>query len=210
GTLEDYLEQVALITDIDSYDPSLDRVTLMTLHAAKGLEFPMVFMVGMEEDLFPHNRSGGGDEDLEEERRLCYVGMTRAREKLYLTHARRRRIYGDYQFNPPSRFLAEIPAEFLDQVKVSGLHTPASHNLASLFEQIEPEAEPDPFHEEDVRIVPEAEEGLTIGMLVRHVKFGVGSVRRIEGRGESQKVIVYFRTVGPKKLLLKYAGLEPA
>jgi DNA helicase-2/ATP-dependent DNA helicase PcrA len=210
GTLEDYLEQVALITDIDSYDPSLDRVTLMTLHAAKGLEFPLVFMVGMEEDLFPHNRSGGGDEDLEEERRLCYVGMTRAREKLYLTHARRRRIYGDYQFNPPSRFLAEIPAEFLDQVKVSGLHTPASHNLASLFEQIEPEAEPDPFHEEDVRIVPEAEEGLTIGMLVRHVKFGVGSVRRIEGRGESQKVIVYFRTVGPKKLLLKYAGLEPA
>ena len=210
GTLEDYLEQVALITDIDSYDPSLDRVTLMTLHAAKGLEFPLVFMVGLEEDLFPHNRSGGGDEDLEEERRLCYVGMTRAREKLYLTHARRRRIYGDYQFNPPSRFLAEIPQELLDQVNTPGLHQPASHNLASLFEQIEPEMEPDEHYEDDIRIVPEAEEGLKIGMSVRHVKFGVGTVRRIEGSGENQKVIVYFRTVGPKKLLLKYAGLEPA
>ena len=212
GTLDDYLEQVALITDVDSYDPSLDRVSLMTLHAAKGLEFPVVFMVGMEEGLFPHSRTASADEDVEEERRLCYVGMTRAMEKLYLTHARRRRIYGDYQFNPPSCFLKEIPREFLDQAKAVGLHRPPSHNLASLFDQPAATAAPEETatDEDDVRMVPDAEDGLQIGMQVRHVKFGVGTVRRVEGQGDNQKVIVYFHRFGPKKLLVKFAGLEPA
>jgi DNA helicase-2/ATP-dependent DNA helicase PcrA len=212
GTLEEYLEEVALITDVDSYDQSLDRVTLMTLHAAKGLEFPVVFMVGMEEELFPHSRSQEGQEELEEERRLCYVGMTRAMEKLYLTHARRRRIFGDYQFNPPSRFLAEIPAEFLEDAAPKGVSKPASHNLASLFDQAEPDfPDDDPFIDDDeVRVVPDAEEGLRIGLQVRHVKFGVGTVRRLEGQGDNQKVMVYFSKFGPKKLLVKFAGLEPA
>ncbi len=213
GTLQEYLEQVALITDLDSYDPSLDRVTLMTLHAAKGLEFPVVFMSGMEEGLFPHSRSDNG-EDIEEERRLCYVGMTRAMEKLHLTHARRRRIYGDWQFNPPSRFLAEIPAHLLDRPEEPALRTPPAHNLASVFENLAPspfEAEDeDEFFEEEVRAVPEPEEGLRIGVRVRHVRFGIGTVRRIEGAGEKQKVTVWFNSVGPKKLLLKFAGLEPA
>jgi len=212
GTLQDYLEQVALITDLDSYDPSLDRVTLMTLHAAKGLEFPVVFMTGLEEGLFPHSRAADAGDELEEERRLCYVGMTRAMEKLYLTHSRRRRVYGSFQFNPPSRFLAEIPRHLLSGTEPAPLRQPAAHNLASVFEQIAPspfEDEEEPF-EDDVRLVPEAEEGLHIGCRVRHVKFGVGTVRRLEGSGDNQKVIVYFRTVGPKKLLLKFAGLEPA
>ena len=211
GTLDDYLEQVALITDVDSYDPSLDRVSLMTLHAAKGLEFPVVFMVGMEDGLFPHSRTADVDEDTEEERRLCYVGMTRAMEKLYLTHARRRRVYGDYQFNAPSCFLREIPAQFLDQAEPVGLHRPASHNLASLFDQ--PEASTDDeesFPFDEVRMVPDAEEGLRLGMKVRHIKFGVGTVRRVDGEGDTQKVIVYFHRYGPKKLLVKFAGLEPA
>ncbi len=212
GTLVEYLEQVSLITDVDSYDPSLDRVTLMTLHAAKGLEFPVVFMVGMEENLFPHSRSAEGREELEEERRLCYVGMTRAMEKLYLTHARRRRIFGDYQFNPPSRFLGEVPEQLFAQPASTGLHKPASHNLASLFDQTEPDfPDEDPFiDDEEVRIVPDAEEGLRIGLQVRHIKFGVGTVRRIEGQGDSQKVTVYFHRIGPKKILVKFAGLEPA
>jgi len=213
GTLQDYLEQVALITDLDSYDPSLDRVTLMTLHAAKGLEFPIVFMTGMEEGLFPHSRTtaGAGDE-VEEERRLCYVGMTRAMEKLYLTHARRRRVYGSYQYNPRSRFLDEVPASLLDLPGQVALRKPAAHNLASIFEQIAPspfEEEDIPF-EEEVRVVPDAEEGLRLGCRVRHAKFGVGTVRRIEGAGDNQKVTIYFNTVGVKKLLLKFAGLEPA
>ncbi|MDT8442746.1 MAG: UvrD-helicase domain-containing protein [Desulfuromonadales bacterium] len=213
GTLQDYLEQVALITDLDSYDQSLDRVTLMTLHAAKGLEFPIVFMAGMEEDIFPHSRSGSGAEELEEERRLCYVGMTRAMEKLYLTYARRRRIYGDFKFNPPSRFVGEIPHQLIGRNTPDGLRKSSSHNLASLFDQVEPSFDDDPFvddFEDDVRIVPDAEEGLRIGLQVRHIKFGVGTVRRIEGQGDNQKVTVYFHRFGPKKLLVKFAGLEPA
>ena len=215
GTLADYLEQVALITDLDAYDPSLDRVTLMTLHAAKGLEFPVVFMTGMEEGLFPHSRAAGEGEDVEEERRLCYVGMTRAMEKLILSHARRRRVYGTFQYNPPSRFLAEIPPRLLAQAPPPGLQRLAGHNLASVFEQLLPdplaatEGDGDDFVEE-VRVVPDAEEGLRIGLKVRHVKFGIGTVRRIEGQGDNQKVIVYFNSVGAKKLLLKFAGLEPA
>jgi DNA helicase-2/ATP-dependent DNA helicase PcrA len=209
-TLAGYLEQVALVTDLDSYDQSLDRVSLMTLHAAKGLEFPAVFMTGMEEGLFPLSRASNGDEELEEERRLCYVGMTRAREKLYLTYARRRRVYGDYQFNPPSRFLGEIPAH-LQAGHAQAVHRPATHNLASLFDRVDPDLGDDvPFLDEDIRQVPDAEQGLRLGMNVRHAMFGTGVVRRIEGQGEQQKVIVFFNRVGPKKLLVKFAGLEPA
>lgn len=170
-------------------------------------------MTGMEEGLFLHSRSDNG-EDIEEKRRLCCVGMTRAMEKLHLTHARRRRIYGDWQFNPPSRFLAEIPAHLLDRPEEPALRTPPAHNLASVFENLAPspfEAEDeDEFFEEEVRAVPEPEEGLRIGVRVRHVRFGIGTVRRIEGAGEKQKVTVWFNSVGPKKLLLKFAGLEPA
>ena len=209
-TLQDFLEQVALVTDLDSYDSSHDRVTLMTLHAAKGLEFPVVFMTGMEEGLFPHSRSDDGD-DVEEERRLCYVGMTRAMDKLYLSHARRRRIYGDFQYNPPSRFLVEIPSHLLEGKEQPTLNHASSHNLASVFEELAPEplAEED-FFEDEVRQVSEAELGPRIGQQVRHAKFGVGTIRRLEGTGDNQKVSIYFRTVGLKKLLLKFAGLEPA
>jgi DNA helicase-2/ATP-dependent DNA helicase PcrA len=212
STLQGYLEQVALVTDLDSYDVSHDRVTLMTLHAAKGLEFPVVFLTGMEEGLFPHGRSLDEGAAIEEERRLCYVGMTRAMDKLYLSHARRRRIYGDFQYNAPSRFLAEIPLHLLAGGEPPPLRHAAIHNLASVFEQLEPspfDEEEAPF-EEEVRVVPEASEGPYLGQQVRHVKFGVGTVRRLEGSGDQQKVIVYFRTVGMKKLLLKFAGLEPA
>ncbi len=214
GTLQDYLEQIALVTDLDSYDTSLDRVTLMTLHAAKGLEFPLVFMTGMEEGLFPHSRATDEGEEVEEERRLCYVGMTRAMEKLHLTHARRRRIYGSFQFNPPSRFLAEIPAKLIEGAPAPPPRAGAGHNLASIFESLAPDpfddSEGEDTFEEPVRVVPDAEEGLRIGTRVRHPKFGVGTVRRLEGAGDNQKVTIYFNTVGPKKLLLKFAGLEPA
>lgn len=215
ATLQDYLEQVALVTDLDAYDNSNERITLMTLHAAKGLEFPVVFMAGMEEGLFPHSRSNNDGDALEEERRLCYVGMTRAMEKLYLSRARRRRVYGTYQFNPPSRFLEEIPPHLLGEKPTEVKEEPKQHNLAGLFdlgmaeEPTEQEPETDDLFE-DVEVVPEAEEGLRLGMSVRHVKFGVGKVCRLEGTGENQKVTIYFNSVGTKKLLLKFAGLEPA
>jgi len=214
ASLQEYLEEIALVTDLDRHDTSLERVTLMTLHAAKGLEFPVVFVTGLEDGLFPHSRSEG--EDIEEERRLCYVGMTRAMERLYLTHARRRRIYGSYQYNPPSRFLAEVPEEVLASRSKAKPAASSGHNLASLFAggtsaplNEEAEEETDASFEE-VELVPEAEEGLRLGMRVRHIKFGVGTVRRLEGSGENQKVTVYFKSAGPKKLLLRFAGLEPA
>lgn len=220
GRLLDYLEQVALITDLDSYDSQQQRVTLMTLHSAKGLEFPVVFMTGMEEGLFPHSRSGDGSEDLAEERRLCYVGMTRAMRLLYLSHARRRRVYGTYQFNPPSRFLAEIPPELLaDAPAVESKGKSADrHNLASLFDLANPAQKteerplsvaPEPVFPPVEETIVETTAGFRLGTKVRHIKFGIGTVRRLEGAGDKQKVTVYFNSVGPKKLLLKFAGLMP-
>ncbi len=223
GTVQEYLEQVALMTDMDQHDPALPKVTLMTLHSAKGLEYPIVFMTGMEEGLFPHSRSGAGGEDLDEERRLCYVGMTRAMEKLYLSHARRRRMYGSWQFNPPSRFLDELPA-----VLIAGRQEPPAaasrqnrpHNLAGLADLVAEEDRP-PVSTQGVAPAatapaappPPTEQrdqgGLRIGARVRHLKFGAGVVRRLEGDGDKRKVTVYFNSVGSKKLLLKFAGLMP-
>ncbi|RLB70063.1 MAG: ATP-dependent DNA helicase PcrA [Deltaproteobacteria bacterium] len=221
GSIHDYLEQIALITDLDKYDATQQRVTLMTLHSAKGLEFPVVFMTGMEEGLFPHSRSGDLGEELAEERRLCYVGMTRAMKKLYLSHARRRRVYGTYQFNPPSRFLTEIPEELLSDFSPSTVviaKPAAEHNLASLMDLVD-EGEPTPAVEEPVVTIsntnqdressPPAGDSLRLGTRVRHIKFGIGTVRRLEGDGDKQKVIVHFNSVGSKKLLLKFAGLMP-
>lgn len=226
--LHEYLEQIALVTDLDTKEMQSERITLMTLHAAKGLEFPVVFMTGMEEGIFPGERAGDSGEQLEEERRLCYVGMTRAREKLYLTNARRRRVYGSYQFNRASRFLAEIPSHLVER-SGSGVNTSAAatqspaatHNLASLFAQLptdssgaeaqaHPPAPPSVAAEPVIEVEPGAprERGLRIGSRVEHARFGVGTVRRIEGAGDKQKVIVYFNRFGPKRLLLKFAGLE--
>jgi DNA helicase-2/ATP-dependent DNA helicase PcrA len=216
-SLEEYLEQVALVSDIDAWDGGADRVTLMTLHSAKGLEFPVVFMVGMEEGLFPHARVDDGD--IEEERRLCYVGMTRAMKRLILTHALRRRVYGDAQMNPRSRFIDEIPPELLEAIGQPARPTAPQWRLpsrqptfasapraASRPERIEVAGGDDG---ERVRIVYD-EDGLRIGSRVRHGTFGLGTVKGLEGAGEQQKVTVIFQSVGAKKLLLKFAGLEPA
>jgi DNA helicase-2/ATP-dependent DNA helicase PcrA len=211
--LSEFLEQVSLVSDLEQGETGKPSVTLMTLHAAKGLEFRTVFMIGMEERLFPHVRALDDLDGMEEERRLCYVGMTRARERLYLINARRRYLFGQEQINQPSRFLKEIPKELLDEVGTGSMYqttepqaayaTPyPAHNLAavsSAFDDIETVPEP-----------PEEHGGVFIGMKVRHAKFGVGTIRKIEGEGEGQKVIVWFSPVGPKKLLLRFAGLERA
>jgi DNA helicase-2/ATP-dependent DNA helicase PcrA len=221
-TLQDYLEQIALVTDLDAYDANLDRVTLMTLHAAKGLEFPVVFMTGMEDGIFPSSRGIDGGEQLEEERRLCYVGMTRAKDKLYLTHAQRRRVYGSYQYNPPSRFVGEVPASLLANEIPQPVRANPGHNLAELFQQVAlsaPAAELDaevaqaPAHVEhpviEREVARSGSDELNIGTRVQHARFGIGTVRRVEGVGDKAKVIVYFNRFGPKKLLVKFAGLEP-
>jgi DNA helicase-2/ATP-dependent DNA helicase PcrA len=225
--LSEFLEQVSLVSDLEQGEVGQPSVTLMTLHAAKGLEFRTVFMIGMEERLFPHVRSLDDLDGMEEERRLCYVGMTRARERLYLLNARRRYLFGQEQCNPPSRFLKDIPGELLQEEglrlhsvtlpfadnnlhsvnpmfpeRIRRNHTPHEtlHNLASAAtycDEIEMVPEP-----------PEEQDGVYIGMKVRHGKFGVGTVRKVEGDGDGQKVIVWFNSVGPKKLMLRFAGLE--
>lgn len=210
--LAGFLEQVALVADLERGESGKPSVTLMTLHAAKGLEYRAVFMVGMEERLFPHVRALDDPDGMEEERRLCYVGMTRARERLYLLNARRRHLFGQEQMNLASRFLKEIPGELLegggqgsgarDQfTMVAGLPDPVVHNLASVASALA-----------EVEMVPEPQDdygdGVHIGMKVRHPTFGVGTIRKIEGSGDAQKVVVWFSATGPKKLMVRFAGLE--
>ncbi len=219
--LSEFLEHVSLVSDLEQNESGKSSVTLMTLHAAKGLEFKAVFMIGMEERLFPHVRSLDDLDGMEEERRLCYVGMTRARERLYLINARRRYLFGQEQCNQPSRFLGNIPSELINEYGNSsssysssgatystysrGMNQQTrSHNLS---------AAADYSSSSDIEIIPEPpdeQDGVYIGMKVRHGKFGVGTIRKIEGSGDGQKAIVWFNTVGPKKLMLRFAGLERA
>jgi DNA helicase-2/ATP-dependent DNA helicase PcrA len=207
--LASFLEQVALVSDLEQEgEGKKSSVTLMTLHSAKGLEFPVVFMIGMEERLFPHARALDDPVQMEEERRLCYVGMTRAKQRLFLTNVRRRHIFGQEQMNLPARFIRDVPATLIDVgdgfQPQAGSPVASGHTLASLFEE---EIEPDFGNE--VRMVPEEHgDGVFLGMRVRHAQFGPGIIRKIEGDGDSQKVIVAFASVGFKKLLVRFAGLE--
>jgi DNA helicase-2/ATP-dependent DNA helicase PcrA len=189
----------------------------MTMHAAKGLEFPVVVIAGLEEGLFPHSRASEDEEELEEERRLCYVGMTRAQSNLVLTSAARRRVFGEYQSTEPSRFLDEIPAELVDRIA-------PTWNTAyqSSFAHGHYEFRTNPYGRKGRGRVREEETtydyagedqsgiGLRNGMRVRHAQFGVGTVVGIEEHNDDLKVTVRFASVGVKKLLSKYAKLEPA
>ncbi len=178
--LHGFLEEVALLSDIDSYDQNADTVTLMTLHAAKGLEFPVVFMVGMEENIFPHSRALFEKDEMEEERRLCYVGMTRAMEELHLVNANSRLLYGAVQHNPPSRFLSEIDAE-VDAFDAS-IDTEPTIDYTS-----------------------EAQMSLVKGDKVRHPIFGIGEVKDIE---ELTVEVKFDKSRGTKKLNISFAPLE--
>lgn len=199
--LDGFLEEVALVSDLDSANFDGDAVTLMTLHAAKGLEFPVVFMCGLEESIFPHSRALYDPNEMEEERRLCYVGMTRARQELYMLYASSRLLYGGVQHNPPSRFLSEIDAEFVANV--------TDNTFASAFgggrktDNYETEwqpNEPKPIISDEPRYVPELNEGDG----VRHQIFGVGTVMELEG----DTAVIYFKGKGTRKLNISFAPLE--
>jgi DNA helicase-2/ATP-dependent DNA helicase PcrA len=170
-----------------------DCVQLMTLHAAKGLEFPVVFLCGLEEGLFPHQRSTDDPDRLEEERRLCYVGMTRARRRLFLTHAESRRLNGQDYFPAPSRFLREIPAELVEEVRArSSVSRPLYRRPEALCGGVS-EALPS---------------GLRLGQRVAHPRFGEGVVLNCEGQGSHARVQVNFEDAGAKWLVVQYANLE--
>jgi DNA helicase-2/ATP-dependent DNA helicase PcrA len=185
ASVEGFLEHLALVADADTYDEKADRVTLMTLHAAKGLEFPIVFLCGLEEGVFPHSRSLDEPKQVEEERRLAYVGITRARERLYLTHAQLRTLFGRSTMSVPSRFLREIPEEALAREQTPRTTTSTWTGL--------PE-----------RDIP----ALAVGESVSHRHFGIGKVLELEGEGAKAVATVHFPQAGTKRLALGYAPLE--
>ena len=184
--LDNFLEEVALLSGLDTIDDRSDAVTLMTLHAAKGLEFPVVFMAGMEESIFPHSRALFDAAEMEEERRLCYVGMTRAREELFLYHANSRMLYGSSQHNPPSRFLSDIDGD------ISAPET----STESIFKPVGMSETPNYIPE------PSFEGG--VGAKVRHQLFGVGTIVEVDG----DMLSIAFSGKGVKKLNASFAPLE--
>jgi len=202
--LQAFLEALSLVTDMDDYDAEQSAVTLMTLHSAKGLEFPVVFMTGMEENVFPHVRSLGDPEQLDEERRLCYVGITRARERLYLCHAWCRNLFGSTQYNPASRFLTEIPEQL---VQLTGRRHPGpgAARERQLMSGVVGAAGP----RGPVTGAAGAEKlGLRVGDDVAHAKFGEGVIIGLEGEGDKAEALVRFRDAGEKRLLLSWAPLK--
>jgi DNA helicase-2/ATP-dependent DNA helicase PcrA len=202
------LEEVALVSDVDQADFEGNAVTLMSLHASKGLEFPVVFMIGLEETVFPHSRALYDQSEMEEERRLCYVGMTRAREELYMIYASGRMLFGGVQHNPPSRFLSEVDAKFAPSDNSIGFAggTPYSattlrsghgaYQQAETLEDLTPKA---PLPEEP-RYIPDMNEGDT----VKHQLFGIGTIVELDG----ETATIYFKGKGAKKLNISFAPLE--
>ena len=207
--LELYLDQVSLVSDTDDYEQRNDRVSLMTAHSAKGLEFPCVFIVGMEEGVFPHANSSREPSGVEEERRLFYVAMTRAMERLVLTSADERRRFGSSSFQSPSRFLEELPDSLMDVARAPAPRRSAppprrrsagggASNLDYSYAQ---ESSPS---------ADELGEGPAKGMRVRHAVFGEGTIALVSGEGLNQKLKIAFDRVGMKTVMVRYANLEPA
>ena len=214
--LDLFLQKVSLVADVDNLDPEADAVTLMTLHNAKGLEFPVVFISGLEDGLFPLSRSHDSLEEMEEERRLFYVGITRAKRKLYMTHARARRRAGDWMISSPSAFLRPLPEEVLDEQET------ARYSEREVSRRVRPDwserplrsrrdSEPgeltyDYSESQEVPVIPELSEGDR----VRHPRFGEGTITELDGQGWNVKAVIDFDAVGPKKVVVRYANLDMA
>ena len=223
GTLAEFLEQVALVADSDQI-PDEDTegagvVTLMTLHTAKGLEFPVVFLTGMEDGVFPHLRTLGNTKELEEERRLAYVGITRARERLYLTRATMRSAWGQPSYNPPSRFLEEIPEQYVKWRRTgtaagartgagagAGAAASVASSLSAAASAVSRRRGPSGFATNRAKDRPVV--SLAVGDRVTHDTFGLGRVLAVKGSGDSAEATIDFGDEKPKRLLLRYAPVE--
>lgn len=206
-TLFDLLENISLVSDVDNLDDAQDTVVLMTLHSAKGLEFPNVFLMGMEEGIFPGLRSYGSEEEIEEERRLCYVGITRAKEKLFLSHTKSRSLFGSTKYNTISRFMKEIPDRLFDIVEeekkfsfeTPKVKAPVMDRSSFLFGNDEPKPK-----------ASDSAQGETYkeGERIRHRKFGDGTILEAKAVGADTFLRVMFDSVGEKKLMAAYVKLE--
>ena len=207
--LQRYLAEISLLTDMDEWEEKGDAVTLVTLHSAKGLEYPVVFITGMEEELCPIIRVEDDVEALEEERRLCYVGMTRAKEELYFTRARRRRRWGSVQERLPSRFLGEIPPDLLESVDQMRLVTHSSGSRTAgrgrngSDQAGRYDAMPD-YENED-----QDSTGIyKVGQMVEHPTLGQGRILEVSGSGERMRLVVAFTETGTKRLMARYSKLS--
>ena len=212
-TLAGFVDQLSLLSDVDEEAGSRNaRVLMMTMHSAKGLEFPVVVISGLEEGLFPHSRSSEDEAELEEERRLCYVGITRAQRRLVLTSAARRRVFGDYKSTEPSRFIAEIPTELVEEVPSSFTSPQPSFSQfrsgggGSYRGRVREEQPVYDYANED----QSQPSGLRPGLQVRHAHFGVGTILSVEPLSDDTKLVVRFSSVGQKTLRAKFAKLELA
>jgi DNA helicase-2/ATP-dependent DNA helicase PcrA len=214
-TLQSFLDRSALVSDADAVG-GRPGVTLMTIHCAKGLEFAVVFLVGLEENLFPHAMSSGTDEDLEEERRLCYVAMTRARQRLLLSHAAHRRYQGTLLPNPPSRFIEEIPSGLVEEPPPAGGFfdtwdsQPGFHSASSAARAAArrgPRRVTSPLPRAVPGGTPPAD-GYAVGAYVLHPRFGGGQILGREGSGKNLKLTIQFVDHGPKKILPAYTKLR--
>lgn len=193
--LDEFLARAALEAGEGQADAWEDCVQLMTMHSAKGLEFPLVFMCGVEDGLFPHQRSIADPQGLEEERRLCYVGITRAKQTLYITHAEQRRLHGMDNFAQPSRFIAEIPNEHIEEIRPRVQVSRPLHSSR-------------PTRRNRISGAVENDHGARLGQRVRHKKYGDGVITNFEGEGAHARVEVNFETAGTKMLIMSYANLE--
>ena len=213
ATLSGFLEEISLIADIDTVDPDQDYVLLMTLHSAKGLEFPYVYLAGMEDGMFPSSMCIFSDDptDMEEERRLCYVGITRAMKELTLTSARQRLVRGETQYNKVSRFVREIPRELVELGTTIQEHKPSMQETPSpknSYMQMRQTFRAKPFEAQNFKVTKAASLDYGVGDTVRHIKFGVGIVRDIVEGGRDYEVTVDFDKVGVKKMFAGFAKLK--
>lgn len=215
-TLTDYLSEVSLLTDQDSDDDSEEKVTLMTVHAAKGLEFPVVFVVGLEEELFPSAMCLDSMRAIEEERRLFYVAITRAERHCFLSYAKSRMRYGKMEFAAPSRFLKDIDVRYL-RLPGQMACTQREEPRAPVFTKIQPEAKPTftPSTPRNLKPVaaaaataPSQNVALSVGQYIEHERFGLGEVLKVEGEGDSAKALIRFENAGEKQLLLRFARFK--
>jgi DNA helicase-2/ATP-dependent DNA helicase PcrA len=212
-TLSDFLEQITLASDVDAWDEAADHVSVMTLHAAKGLEFPVVYLLAVEQGLLPHERSLAKDEDVEEERRLCFVGMTRAMKELFLCHSRMREFRGQALYQIPSMFLEELPKD-VEHVDSSARKNTARAAIEEWRTKVNPAAAAagysarPPATPPRPGVVPGTPDGYAVGQVVQHEQYGIGQVTEVSGYGALKKLRVRFAAAGEKTFIADKVTLK--